>query len=80
MQLSLENLAHHVQSPAVAVGSDPEPPISGVADALCDKLIDHILDCDACMSGQEEECPAYRLLQSQIAATGGPSKGLFLAV
>lgn len=80
MQLALENLAHHMQSQAVAVGNAPEPPMSGVADALCDKLIDHIFECDACMSGQEEECHAYRLLQSQIAATGGPSRGLLLAV
>lgn len=80
MQLALENLAHHVQSQAVAVGNASEPPGSGIADALCDKLTDHIFECDACMSGQEDECNIYRLLQSQIAAVGGPCRGLLLAV
>jgi hypothetical protein len=80
MQLALENLAHHLQSPAMPVGRASEPSMPGVADALCDKLMDHIFDCDACLSGQEDTCPSYQLLQSQIAAAGGPSQGLLLAV
>jgi hypothetical protein len=80
MQLALENLAYHLQSQAMPVGNSPEPSMPGVADALCDKLMDHIFDCDACITGQEDNCPSYQLLRSQIAAAGGASKGLLLAL
>ncbi len=80
MQLALENLASHLQSQTMPVGNAPEPSVPGVADGLCDKLMDHIFDCDACMSGQEDGCASYQLLRSQIAAAGGPSHGLLLAL
>jgi hypothetical protein len=80
MQLALENLACHLQSQTMPVGNAPAPSMPGVADALCDKLMDHIFDCDACMSGQEDSCPSYQLLRCQISAAGGPSQGILLAV
>jgi hypothetical protein len=80
MQLALENLSHHLQSQTMPVGSAAERSTPTVADELCDKLMDHIFDCDACMSGQENDCPSYQLLQAQIAAAGGPSQGLLLAL
>ncbi len=80
MQLALENLSYNLQSQTVPVGNAPEPTMHAVANELCDTLMDHILDCDACISGQEDNCPSYQLLQDQIAAAGGPSEGLLLAV
>jgi hypothetical protein len=80
MQLALQNLASHLQSQTVPVGNAPEQSVQAVADELCDILMDHILDCDACMSGKEDNCPSYHLLRNQIAAAGGPSEGLLLAM
>ncbi len=80
MQLVLENLACHLQPQTMPVGNASEQSMHGVADELCDRLMDHIFDCDGCMSGQENDCPTYRTLQNQIAAVGGPSGGMLLAM
>jgi len=50
------------------------------ADALCDELQKHILDCEACINGREESCNVYRSFQERIAQAGGVTKSALLAI
>jgi hypothetical protein len=67
---------------------EPQPiPASGPAviepakaDELCDQLIEHTFDCDACINGQEETCQAFCNLREEIAKLGGPTRGAALTM
>lgn len=50
------------------------------ADELCDALMDHMLECPACLSGLDSECAVYGRMQEQIKAQNGPSRGLVFAL
>jgi len=50
------------------------------ADELCDQLIEHTFECDACINGQEEMCEAFCSLRNKIAEAGGPTKGVALTM
>ncbi len=47
-------------------------------NALSNELLEHMLDCEACLSESLQEemvgCSLYRHLQEQIASRGGPTK------
>ena len=49
------------------------------ADELCDELMKHIFDCDACIAGSERSCVTFVSLAQQIAAMGGATRGALLA-
>ncbi len=49
-------------------------------DALCEELLDHTFDCDACINGLENTCPVFCSLQSRIADAGGVTRGIALAI
>jgi hypothetical protein len=55
------------------------------ANALSEQLLEHMLDCDACLNTSRDceyemmSCPVHRDLQEQIVAFGGPTKPLVLA-
>jgi hypothetical protein len=67
---------------------EPQPvPVSDLplidpahADELCDQLMEHTFDCDACLNGQEETCQVFCSLQDEIAKAGGPIKGAALTM
>ncbi len=52
-------------------------------NALSNQLLEHMLDCDHCLSGSLDHemvsCPIYKNLQEQIALCGGPTRSLVLA-
>lgn len=57
------------------------------ADELCDALMDHMIDCPACLhsaasfSGTEaDDCEIYACLREQIAVAGGATSGKLLAL
>ncbi len=50
------------------------------ADELCDELMLHTFECDACINGREERCPTFCHLRERIEEAGGPSKGACLAI
>jgi hypothetical protein len=58
--------------------TDVEPAAPNRADELCDALMEHIFDCDACINGQEDTCAVYCSLREQIAQSGGPTRGAVL--
>ena len=80
MFAALENCAalqgHHVMVLAEA----GKISVSSVADDLCDDLMIHTFECDACINGLEETCPVFCALNKQIAAAGGPTKSALLSV
>ena len=49
-------------------------------DELCDELMLHTFECDACISGQEETCATFCKLHDQIEQAGGATRGSMLAV
>jgi hypothetical protein len=60
--------------------SDPALIEPAHADELCDQLIEHTFDCDACINGQEETCEIFCGLRDEIAKAGGPTKGVALTM
>ena len=72
------------QTNAVPFGVDAWPlsPKSN-PDELCERLVEHVLDCDICLSivpdltcSSDEcskHCPEYGRIQQQIIDAGGPS-------
>ena len=65
-------------------------PSEASANELCERLIDHVLDCDICLSiipdltcSSDEcakYCSEYRSIQQQIAEQGRPLSGQILAI
>ncbi|HLH01957.1 MAG TPA: hypothetical protein VKX25_04245 [Bryobacteraceae bacterium] len=47
---------------------------------LCDELMCHIFECASCINGFEDVCQTYRALNKEIAAAGGPTKGVALTM
>lgn len=58
--------------------------LSSSPDELCDRLLDHMVDCDRCLDGclddQEQTCAVYHELQRQVKALGGAKKPLIIAI
>jgi len=77
------------QSNAVPFGADVWSATSQNADELCDRLLEHVLDCDICLSVVPDltcsadecskHCPDYALIQQQIVKAGGASSGQVMA-
>ena len=74
----------------VAFGADAWPlSPQSTADELCAQLVDHVLDCDICLSivpdltcstGEcGKHCAEYRRIQQEIARAGGPGAGQVIA-
>jgi len=53
------------------------------SNSLSNELLEHMLDCDACLGESLDEemvgCSAYRKLQEKIVSCGGPTKPLIFA-
>jgi hypothetical protein len=49
-------------------------------EGLCNELMDHIFECEACINDLEQSCGTYRSLQERIAKAGGPTKSALLAI
>ena len=47
---------------------------------LCDELMCHIFECPSCINGREETCPTFHALNKEIAAAGGPTRGVALTM
>ncbi|HZT34823.1 MAG TPA: hypothetical protein VFA15_02810, partial [Nitrososphaera sp.] len=76
MPSSLGTSTHRLPEQAPVWGvSEPTLADSDVeaAEDLCNELMDHIFECEACINGLEESCGTYRSLQERIAKTGGPT-------
>lgn len=79
MSSSLGTSTHSLREQAPVWGVS-EPPLVDSADELCNELMDHIFECEACINDLEESCETYRSLRERIAKAGGPTKSALLAV
>ena len=57
-----------------------EPSWRNPVEDLCDELMCHIFECHSCINGFEENCQTFRALNKEIAAAGGPTRGVALTV
>jgi hypothetical protein len=48
-------------------------------DDLCDRLLEHMLECDACLN-PKRKCSVYETLAAKINSEGGPSKPAVYAI
>jgi hypothetical protein len=65
-----------------AVLTDLEATVSdsNYTDRLSDQLLEHMIDCTACLNdcvdGADSSCAIYCSLQAEIKAHGGPTRGI----
>jgi hypothetical protein len=71
---------HQGDPMTIALSSNVEPHWSNPVEDLCDELMCHIFECHSCINGFEENCQTFRSLNKQIAAAGGPSRGVALTM
>ncbi|HEY7212453.1 MAG TPA: hypothetical protein VH477_19410 [Bryobacteraceae bacterium] len=68
----------HQGQPMTTALRNSEPSWSNLVEDLCDELMCHIFECHSCINGFEESCQTFRSLNREIAAAGGPTKGVML--